>query len=471
MFFKYVTIFAMSVLLMACSDTVRRQNSPLPKALGSTKKLPAPGRNYEALKPVKSDWPSFGRDGTRQQNSPLTFQSANFKLIWKYDLGNHTFEYREGTNVWSESAVALTHKGLCRIILGAYDHKVHCLNASNGELLWRFTTGDQVVATVVASTEMTTPTILVASTDRSVYGLDLNGKRLWVRETMAWAHTVAPSIAASPALMKIDGDIHAAGAYYINDFGRSSRRQDGYAVLWNLASGKEKWSVLLRHDHIFGPAIGTVNKIPILFYATGDGTVAALDGRSGTLAWSFVTDERLRSCPTFVNSKEGPTVLVTTRWGMLWSLDARTGKTRFSYRSGHMSDSSVAVLKLKSGKQMAFFGSYDRCIHAIDLNSGKRQWKFKTGSVIVSSPAIARINNRPVLFFSSLDDYLYCIDCESGKKLWSFKTGSLPWAYFKRGDAVFSSPIVCATSSDPILVFPGHDGTVYAFRATENKNI
>ena len=63
-------------------------------------------------------------------------------------------------------------------------------------------------------------------------------------------------------------------------------------------------------------------------------------------------------------------------------------------------------------------------------------WEFKTGGIVLSSPAIG---SDGTVYVASLDNKLYAINGKSGVKLWEFKTG---------GD-VDSCPAI------------GPDGTVY----------
>jgi len=443
--------------------------SPLAKPLGSVMDVPAPSPALDRPwppRPADGDWPCFGRTAARDQHSPLAFPSTDVQLLWTYTLSDHTYEYRSGTNLWSESLAVVARNGRTLVLVGAYDRKVHCIDGATGEQLWRFTTGDEVVATPALGTAVAA----VASTDRAVYGLNFDGTRRWMDQTLAWSHTVAPAVAASPTIVTLDGRECLAGAYFVNDFGPSERRQDGVVALWDLATGRPRWRVVLRRDHVFGPAAGAVAGRPTLFYATGDGVACALDARSGTVAWTRVTDERIRACPTFFESRSGPTVLVCSRWGMLWALDGATGAPRWNYRAGHMADGSPAVWS-GDGRRVVYYGTYDRCLHAVDGDDGSRLFAFRTGNVIVSSPAVARCDGKPVVFFSALDDMLYCLDGMTGAVRWSFRTGPLPWPYFKRGDAVFGSPVVCRIHDRTTLLHPAHDGRLYCFAAPERPRL
>jgi outer membrane protein assembly factor BamB len=422
---------------------------------------------------IETDWPMFGRNPQRDKESPLDFANSNFKLLWTFKPSDHTFNYREGTNLWSESAIAINRKNRLEIVIGSYNRKVYGINGLTGELIWSFTTGDEVIATPVADKENT----IIVSSDRKLYKLSANGDRQWAQQLQEWSHTSQPMTASSPALFSLENyGVLYAGGYYLNDTAFFGRRQEGWACLRSAETNKEIWSQFLRKSHVYGPAAGLVAGKEVLFYSTSDGLVCALNAKNGELIWKFTADQQIRSTPTFTYRKISqeakdsvPVVLVSSRWGILWALDANSGESVWSYRAGHMCDSSPAIATLGSGKKIVIFGSYDRCLHGIYLDSGKRAWKFETKGIILSSPAVANVNGHKAVFFSSMDNHLYSIEAATGKILWSYKTGPLPWPFFKRGDAVFSSPVICrnADTTDKeertILIFPAHDGTIYAF--------
>ena len=270
------------LLLNACSILPSGDDraAQMPKPLGSVSKLrpcTAPIPSPWPGKAKAREWPFFGRNAARQQRSPLEFTSSNLEKLWSYDLGEHTYEYRSGTNLWSESPIAIEHEKRIMLIAGAYDHKVHCLDGLSGERLWRFTTGDEIVASPAAQGNL----LVVPSTDRSIYGLDMEGSRRWVKETLQWRQTVSPASMSSPLILKWQDRDYLAMGYYINDFGRSTRIQEGRACMLSLDSGEELWSKFLRQDLVFGPAAALCQGRPLLFYATGDGVVCCLDARNG----------------------------------------------------------------------------------------------------------------------------------------------------------------------------------------------
>jgi len=63
-------------------------------------------------------------------------------------------------------------------------------------------------------------------------------------------------------------------------------------------------------------------------------------------------------------------------------------------------------------------------LYAFDGKSGSLLWKFKTGDLIWSPPAIGDIDGDGKLevVFGSWDNYLYALNGEDGSLLWKFET-------------------------------------------------
>jgi outer membrane protein assembly factor BamB len=80
--------------------------------------------------------------------------------------------------------------------------------------------------------------------------------------------------------------------------------------------------------------------------------------------------------------------------------------------------------------------------------SGDLVWKFTTGNVVWSSPAIDAVGN---VYVGSYDFNVYCIDGNTGTQKWVYATGG----------AVQSSP---AIGPNGALYIGSSDGNVYALQ-------
>jgi hypothetical protein len=92
-------------------------------------------------------------------------------------------------------------------------------------------------------------------------------------------------------------------------------------------------------------------------------------------------------------------------------------------------------------------GSDDGRVYCLDADDGDKQWHFKTGSQVRSSPTVS----DGYVYVGSDDGNLYCLNADSGDKEWEFETGNY----------VRSSPVV----SDGYVYFGSDDRKVYCLEA------
>ena len=145
-------------------------------------------------------------------------------------------------------------------------------------------------------------------------------------------------------------------------------------------------------------------------------------------------------------------------WPMFHGDSAHTG---YSTTIGPSDNQTLWVFKT-SGKVwsspavvngMVYFGSFDKNVYAVNVNSGKQVWIFPTGGTIYPSPAV--FNN--IVYIGSNDHNLYALNAKSGALVWNYKTGG----------EVQTSPAV----SSGIVYFGSHDDRLYALNATSGAFI
>ncbi len=74
---------------------------------------------------------------------------------------------------------------------------------------------------------------------------------------------------------------------------------------------------------------------------------------------------------------------------------------KWKFHTGGLILSSPAI-----ANGLAYVGSTDGNLYAVDLNSGAMKWKFETKARVVSSPAVA----GGLIYFSSYDGWFYAVD-------------------------------------------------------------
>src|SRR5882724_6027831 len=97
------------------------------------------------------------------------------------------------------------------------------------------------------------------------------------------------------------------------------------------------------------------------------------------------------------------------------------GKHTGIYSSKNYSAFGNLLMKFKTGGKifsspaiangLAYVGSGDGNLYAIDIRNKKQAWKFSTNGPVHSSPALF----KKVVYFGSYDGYFYAIDAITGK--------------------------------------------------------
>ncbi|MBI4136571.1 PQQ-like beta-propeller repeat protein [Candidatus Roizmanbacteria bacterium] len=100
---------------------------------------------------------------------------------------------------------------------------------------------------------------------------------------------------------------------------------------------------------------------------------------------------------------------------------------------------------------IAYFGSYDRTIHAVNVANGQKVWQsVQVGAGFDTNPLV--VNNR--VYAGNRDGYFYAFDANNGELLWYFKTDG-PISY----SAAYDQP----TNT---IYFASNDSHFYALDAT-----
>jgi outer membrane protein assembly factor BamB len=160
--------------------------------------------------------------------------------------------------------------------------------------------------------------------------------------------------------------------------------------------------------------------------------------------WSFTTGGQVQSSPAISNEM----AYVGSFDGTVYALDASTGAQQWSFPTGGLIRSSPAV-----AKGVVYVGSDDSNLYALNASSGAELWSFPTGGEFDSSPAVA----NGVVYVGSLGGNVYALNASTGAQLWSFATGGF----------VRSSPAVV----NGVVYVGSDDGKVYALNASTGAQL
>ena len=124
---------------------------------------------------------------------------------------------------------------------------------------------------------------------------------------------------------------------------------------------------------------------------------------------------------------------------------------------------------------VAYFGSDDGTLYAVDAETGEEVWRFATGGPVRSSPAVALGS----VFFGSYDGVFYALDRESGAVRWRFETTGErrwrarnldgmgpdevhedPWDFFQSSPAVVDGSVYFGTGEGMVYSLDAETGAV-----------
>ena len=131
---------------------------------------------------------------------------------------------------------------------------------------------------------------------------------------------------------------------------------------------------------------------------------------AGQELWRFDLPDGASTAPTVA---EG-VVFIATDDSVLHALDGATGHTMWTYRAGHWITSSPVVVD-----GAVYFGSWDTKLYAMSATSGEILWSYYTGDPISTSPAVA-----DGIVYVGTGTTHYALSADDGNLLWSYQAGA-----------------------------------------------
>lgn len=265
------------------------------------------------------------------------------------------------------------------IYVGSYDHNLYALDATSGEFKWKFPTNGGIVTRPALTNDL----IFVGSEDGNLYAiLPKTGK-------MAWTLPLESPIRSSPKV--IEGHVF---------FGCD----DGFFYGVNIVSMRRVMKVDAGMAIRSSPAV--VNDL--IYFGNEGGDFLCVDFR-GQLKWRFRAKRAITSSPLVTQG----IVYFTSLDGSVYALDAKSGWVIWRYRMMKGSVSSPYRLD-----QYLLFGSADGNIYCIDANNSREIWKYQTNHQVSGSPIV----HKDMVFCGSADGNLYCLELKTGRLRWKFAT-------------------------------------------------
>ena len=149
--------------------------------------------------------------------------------------------------------------------MGSEDNKVYALNASNGELLWNYMTGDMVISRPAVAQGV----VYVGSWDGKLYALNA------ADGSYVWSYATGGEIDSSPTV--------AAGLVYVGS-------HDGVVYALNASTGMVGFNLELHNNVVWSYATGGMIMFSspavadgVVYVGSYDDNVYALNATTGAL--------------------------------------------------------------------------------------------------------------------------------------------------------------------------------------------
>lgn len=211
-----------------------------------------------------------------------------------------------------------------------------------------------------------------------------------------------------------------------------------YAINSMYKNVKPVWQF---NDHSDIGSGATVTKDRVIV-SNSNGSIYALNLKSGKKIWSYTTNGKIYSTPALENNR----VVVASTDNNIYCLDAQTGKLIWKFETQKPIVAN-AIIKNKT----VYIGSSEGHFRALDLYNGNLKWDFDgVKGFVVTTPLF--YNNK--IYFGSWGTEFYALDANTGSLIWKWNNGS--------SNRMFS-PAACypvATGGKVFIVAPDRYMTV-----------
>ena len=352
-------------------------------------------------------------------------------------ISNSDFVF--GNEAWKFNADApIRSTAVCNsttVFFGSSKGIFYALGKINGNIKWQFNSG----FSIASSPALLNGNVFFSNNKQSLYSFNaINGKLNWKLDfgkslDYDWGFDYYYS---SPEI--IDNKI-LIGA------------KDGFVYNIHADDGKIIWK--FKTDGIVRSSPAIENNT--VYFGDTEGILYAVSLDNAKEIWRFKTfgnglknedfgfDRRaIISSPTIANDK----IIFGCRDGFFYAVNKNNGQEL--WHADHEVSWVISSIAVKD--TIAVTGTSDgRFVQAVNINTGKELWKFKTISIVWSSPLI--YNNK--VYIGSQEGVLYCLDLYTGKRI----------NFFQGNGKIFTSPVI----SDSLLFFGTDGGYLYALHPSK----
>jgi len=262
-----------------------------------------------------------------------------------------------------------------RIYLGDLDGKFYCVNAADGKVEWTF----EAEGEIQASANFHGNNIIFGSHDSSLYCLGPDGKKVWD--------------------IKVDGPINAAAAV-VGDRTFATGCSDGILHVIDAKNGKELGTIDLG-----GQAVATAAVVDDRVYLSMvSNQVVAADLKTMKKVWAFEAPKRQMPFYSSAAAANG-LVVAGSQDKKVYAINAKTGTEVWNFVTDGQVDASPVIVG-----DRVYIGclSNDGNFYVLDLRTGKKIQEMNLDSAVTGSVGVG----PDCLLVGTDKGTLYCL----GKK-------------------------------------------------------
>jgi outer membrane protein assembly factor BamB len=327
------------------------------------------------------------------------------------------------------------------VFINSYSGYFFAVDAATGKKKWAFKTGGErrfagkhLHGSAPAAETMPDPfdfylsspavwqgAVYFGSGDGNVYALDAS------TGTLKWKFQTGDVVHASPAI--------TGGTLFIGSW-------DSFFYALDAATGKEKWGFKTGEDPDTHNQVGIQSSAAVMdgmvYFGCRDSNLYALDAATGEKKWAFNNKGSWVIGSPAV--RDGKVYFATSDTGTFYEVDAKTGTPVFSLSYNHWPLFSSPAI----AGNLAYIGSHEGKLFAIDLAARKTAWTFSTDGSAQNGATYTKADGTPNYEAVFTDDFYDTMVVAVDKLLGV--------------GAVLSSPVV----SGNVIYVGSSDGNLYA---------